>query len=55
MFRYNEQLPTPRLVCLTFALVFFAIAGFGWPQPIEPFRLKFVGLGLFCLTLAMFF
>ncbi len=55
MFRDNAGAPPIRLILLVFALVFFAIAGFGWPQPIEPFRLKFVGLGLFCLTSAMFF
>lgn len=36
------------------ALVMFAIAGFGWPTPIEPYRTKFIGIGLFfwCLSTA---
>lgn len=44
-----------RLILMVFALVFFAIAGFGWPAPVDPYRLKFVALGLFCATLSTFF
>ena len=51
---FHNQAPL-RLILMVFALVFFAIAGFGWPAPVEPYRLKFVGLGLFCVVLATFF
>jgi hypothetical protein len=52
------QRPVPgtlNLILVVFALVMFAIAGFGWPAPIEPYRVKFIGVGLFFLTLAMLF
>jgi len=44
-----------RLIFIVLALVMFAIAGFGWPNPIEPYRLKFIGIGLFFYVLASFF
>jgi len=44
-----------HLICIVIALVMFAIAGFGWPAPIEPYRVKFIGIGLFFWLLASFF
>ena len=36
-----------HLFIIVLALVMFAIAGFGWPAPVEPYRVKFIGIGLF--------
>ncbi len=44
-----------NLIFRVFALVLFAIAGLGWPAPVEPYRTKLIGLGLFFLVLASFF
>lgn len=44
-----------HLICVIVALVMFAIAGFGWPAPVEPYRVKIIGMGLFFLTLSTFF
>jgi hypothetical protein len=44
-----------RLIFVVLALVMFAIAGFGWPAPIEPWRGKLLGLGLFFWVLSTFF
>ncbi len=44
-----------HLIFIVLALVMFAIAGFGWPAPVEPYRVKFIGIGLFFWTLATFF
>lgn len=44
-----------HLICVVLALVMFAIAGFGWPAPVEPYRMKFVGMGLFFWVLSTFF
>lgn len=44
-----------HLIFVVLALVLFAIAGFGWPAPIEPWRLKIVACGLFFWTLSTFF
>jgi hypothetical protein len=53
MFTKNEG--SPHIILVVLALVFFAIAGFGWPAPVEPYRLKIVAVGLFFLTLSTFF
>lgn len=42
-----------KLICLVFALVLFAIAGFGWLAPVEPYRTKLIGAGLFFYTLSL--
>ncbi len=42
-----------QLICLVFALVLFAIAGFGWPAPVEPWRTRLIGAGLFFYILSM--
>lgn len=39
------------LICTVFALVLFALAGFGWPAPVEPYRTKLIGAGLFFYVL----
>lgn len=44
-----------HLILVVLALVMFCIAGFGWPAPVEPYRLKFIGMGLFFWLLASFF
>jgi hypothetical protein len=41
-----------RLILLVLALVLFFLAGVGIPE--HP-RFKYIGWGLFCLTLAYFF
>lgn len=41
------------LICLVFALVLFAIGGFGWFAPIEPCRVKLVAAGLFFYVLSL--
>ncbi len=42
-----------QLICLVFALVLFAIAGFGWLAPVEPYRTKIIGAGLFFWILSL--
>ena len=44
-----------HLICVILALVMFAIAGFGWPTPVEPYRVKIIGIGLFFWCLSTFF
>jgi len=44
-----------HLIFMVFALVLFALAAFGWPQPIEPYRMKLVAGGLFFWCLSFFF
>ena len=44
-----------HLIFVVLALVMFAIAGFGWPAPVEPYRVKFIGIGLFFWLLSTFF
>ena len=44
-----------NLILVIIAGVLFCIAGFGWPAPIEPYRVKLIGAGLFFLTLSTFF
>lgn len=44
-----------HLIFIVLALVMFVIAGFGWPAPVEPYRVKFIGIGLFFWLLATFF
>lgn len=52
----NERNQAPlHLICVVLAVVMFAIAGFGWPAPVEPYRVKFIGIGLFFMMLATFF
>jgi hypothetical protein len=50
----SNQAPL-HLICVVIALVMFAIAGFGWPAPVEPYRVKFIGIGLFFELLSTFF
>lgn len=40
------------LICQVFSLVLFAIGGFGWLAPIEPYRVKIVSTGLFFWVLS---
>jgi hypothetical protein len=52
----NEHNAAPlRLILMIVGLVLFAIAGFGWPQPIDNYRVKFIAAGLFFVTLSTFF
>jgi hypothetical protein len=52
----NERNSAPlHIILVVLALVLFFLAGFGWPAPVEPYRLKLIGAGLFFLTLATFF
>jgi hypothetical protein len=44
-----------HLIFVVLALVLFFLAGFGWPAPVEPYRLKLIGAGLFFMLLASFF
>lgn len=44
-----------HIICVVLALVMFLIAGFGWPAPVEPYRVKFIGIGLFFWCLSTFF
>ena len=44
-----------HLILVVLALVLFFLAGFGWPAPVEPYRLKLIGAGLFFWLLASFF
>ncbi len=44
-----------HLIFVVLAMVLFAIAGFGWPVPVDPWRTKFIAMGLFFLVLASFF
>jgi hypothetical protein len=52
--REHNEAPL-RLIFVVLALVLFAIAGFGWPSPIEPYRAKLGWCGMFFLTLSTFF
>jgi hypothetical protein len=52
----NEKNMAPlHLILVVLAMVLFAIAGFGWPVPIEPYRTKLIGAGLFFWVLSSFF
>ena len=44
-----------HLIFVVLALVLFAIAGFGWLAPVEPYRTKLIACGLFFWTLSTFF
>lgn len=44
-----------HLIFIVVALVLFAIAGFGWLVPIDPWRDKLIALGLFFWVLSTFF
>ena len=41
-----------QLIFVILALVLFAIAGFAWLAPVEPYRGKLVALGLFFWVLS---
>ena len=52
----NEHNAAPlRLIFVVLAMVLFAIGGFGWLAPVEPYRVKIVSAGLFFYVLASFF
>lgn len=53
MFQHNEA--PLHIILVVVALILFAFAGFGWPAPVEPYRLKLIGAGLFFLTVSTFF
>ena len=44
-----------HLILVVLAVVMFAIAAFGWPAPVEPWRVKIVAAGLFFWSLSTFF
>jgi hypothetical protein len=44
-----------HLIFLILAMVLFLLAGFGWPAPVEPYRVKLIGAGLFFWVLSTFF
>lgn len=44
-----------RLFLMVLAVVLFGLATFGWPAPIDPYRTKLIGGGLFCWSLSTFF
>ena len=44
-----------HLIFVVLACVLFAIGGFGWLAPVEPYRIKLVSAGLFFWTLSTFF
>ena len=44
-----------RIVLAAIALAMFLVAAFAWPAPIEPYRVRFVGAGLFFWLLSTFF
>lgn len=50
----HNQAPL-HLIFIVLALVMFAIAGFGWPAPVETYRVKLIGIGLFFMMLSTFF
>lgn len=44
-----------HVICVCFALVFFAVAAFVWPAPVEPWRTRLTAAGLFFWVLSTFF
>lgn len=53
MFQRNQS--SIHLILAVVAFVLFGFAGFGWPAPIDVYRVKLIGAGLFFLTLSTFF
>lgn len=52
----NERNTAPlHIIFVILAMVLFGFAGFGWPAPIEPYRVKLIGAGLFFWVLSTFF
>ena len=52
----NEHNAAPlKLIFVVLAMVLFAIGGFGWLAPVEPYRVKIVSAGLFFWVLSTFF
>ena len=52
----NERNAAPlHLIFVVLAMVLFAIGGFGWITPVEPYRVKIVSAGLFFWVLSTFF
>ena len=52
---YQHTTAPLRLIFVVLALVLFAIGGFGWLAPVEPYRVKIVSAGLFFWILSTFF
>ncbi len=44
-----------HLILVVLAVVLFFLAGFAWPVPVEPYRVKLIGAGLFFWALSTFF
>ena len=44
-----------QIILVVVSLVFFGFAGFAWPVPVEPYRVRLIGAGLFFLVLSSFF
>lgn len=44
-----------HLLLFVTGTVLFAIAGFAWPVPVDSYRTKIIGLGLFFCALSTFF
>lgn len=44
-----------HIIFVVLALVLFALGAFGWPAPIEPYRVKLISGGLFFWVLSTFF
>jgi hypothetical protein len=44
-----------HLIFVVLAVVLFALAGFGWLAPVEPYRTKLIAAGLFFWCLSTFF
>jgi hypothetical protein len=44
-----------HLIFVVLACVLFAISGFGWLPPVEPWRTKLIAAGLFFWVLSTFF
>ena len=51
----TEHISAPvHVILMVLAVVLLGIAAFGWPAPIEAWRLKFLSAGMFCWALASF-
>jgi len=53
MFQHNEAPFRIILVCV--AMVFFGFAAIAWNPPVEPYRVRLLAAGMFCLSLSTFF
>lgn len=53
MYQHNQAPVHLFLVVLACAL--FAIAAFGWPAPVDPWRTRLIAAGLLFWTLSTFF